>query len=359
MTNNFLFSQKILIWHKNLKIKNLPWQTDKTLYHTWLSEIMLQQTQVKTVIPYYKIFIEKFPTIKTLATAELNEILYLWSGLGYYNRAKNLHKTAKIIFKNYENKFPEDFNTLINLPGIGRSTAGAILSLTLNKKYPILDSNIKRILTRYYAVDYNTIKKSKINNQLWNLIQELIPNKKISVFNQAMMNLGQLICTHKNPKCNICPIQNKCQAFLTHTIQKYPKKISKKLFIKKIMWLLLLFQSCNKKIWLEKRLKPGIWKELFCFPEFSNFNILKNWLLIHNLNNYQFEIMTTLNHKLSNLNLEIKPILLNIHHNKLNYHNKNGIWCELFNLPAVGIPTPISVIIQKLKIKYNNKTIHI
>lgn len=350
MTKDIIFSQKILNWYKNTNIQNFPWQLHKTMYHTWLSEIMLQQTQIKTVIPYYKKFIKKFPTITALAKAELNEILHLWSGLGYYARAKNLHKTAKLIIKNYDGKFPEDLNSLISFPGIGRSTAGAILSLTLNKRYPILDSNVKRILIRYYALDcYNTKKiTTKDNKKLWKLSEQLIPETNVALFNQAIMNFGQLICTNTHPICNNCPIQNKCQTFLKHTIHQYTKKIPKKKLYKKTIWFLLLFQKNNHLIWLEKRSKPEIWKELFCFPEFSNFDTLNNWLLLHKLNNNQSEIMTTLYHKLSNLDLTIKPILLNINH-KLNFYDKDGIWCNLFYLPAIGIPKPVFTLLQQLK----------
>lgn len=356
MINNTEFSQKIIIWYQNFKIKSLPWQLNKTIYHVWLSEIMLQQTQVNTVIPYYKKFIKKFPTIEKLAIADLNEILHLWSGLGYYTRAKNLYKTAKIIVEDYNSIFPEDFNTLISLPGIGRSTAGAVLSLALNKRYPILDSNIKRILIRYHAIDYYaTITHPKKNNNrmLWILSTQLMPTTRISTFNQAMMTLGQLICTNKNPKCNCCPIQNKCQSFLTHTTQQYPKKITKKKLIKKIMWLLLLIQCHNQKIWLEQRLNLGIWKELFCFPEFNTLNALRNWLLTHNFKENQCKAITIVKCKLSNIDLKIKPIILYVDE-KFSYNKKNGIWCNFFNLPAIGIPKPILTILQQLK-QHSNK----
>lgn len=355
MTNNIIFSQKILIWYKSSNIENLPWQLNKTMYHVWLSEIMLQQTQVRTVIPYYIKFIEKFPTITKLAVAELNEILYLWSGLGYYVRAKNLHKTANIIVKHYNNIFPEDFNTLISFPGIGRSTAGAILSLTLNKRYPILDSNIKRILMRYYAIDIHAKKqqpKKNYNKILWYLSEKLIPKTEISTFNQAMMNFGQLICTNKKPKCNCCPVHHECQIFSTHSFQKYQNIPNNKKLIKKTIWLLLLLQRNNMKIWLEQRSKPGIWKELFCFPDFPDLDSLNNWIILHNLHNNQSETMTFLKYRLSNINLEMRPILLYID-NKLNYCKKNGIWCDLFNIPIIGIPKPIWIILEQLQTKYN------
>lgn len=224
MENNLIFSKKMILWYQNTRNIDLPWQKDKTLYKIWLSEIMLQQTQVTTVIPYYIKFINKFPTITQVSEASLNEILYVWSGLGYYKRAINVHKTSQIIMNQYDGQFPQDFNIILSFPGIGKSTAGAILSLGLNKRYPILDSNIKRILIRYYGLYYDTTKPSAINNKLWILIEKLVPYSNISTFNQSMMNLGRLVCTYSNPKCNFCPINNNCQFFLTNQINKYSQK---------------------------------------------------------------------------------------------------------------------------------------
>ncbi|WP_159714423.1 A/G-specific adenine glycosylase [Blochmannia endosymbiont of Camponotus nipponensis] len=349
MDQNFIFSKKILLWYRTFRIQDLPWQLNKTMYKTWLSEIMLQQTQVKTVILYYERFIRRFPTIIQLAKAELDEILFLWSGLGYYTRARNLHKTAKIIVNHYQGNFPRDFDKLVALPGIGKSTAGAILSLTLDQHYPILDSNIKRILIRYYTLDYYLSEnKSETNNTLWLLSKQLLPTLEISAFNQAMMDLGRLICTNTSPICNHCPLQEDCQAFLTHRVHQYPKKKPQKKLIKKTIWLLVLLlqQYQTKKIWLEKRSYQGIWGGLFCFPEFPSPNMLNIWLSKHNLHNNPHTYLPSLKHKLSNIDLEIKPILLNLC-KKLNY-TKNGIWYNLSNPPIIGLPKPISVMLQKL-----------
>lgn len=349
MIHNATFSKQIILWYLNNKISNFPWQYNKTAYTVWLSEIMLQQTQVKTVIPYYKKFIKKFPTIFQLAKTELNEVLYLWSGLGYYKRANNLYKTAKIVVKNYSGYFPKDLKTLVSFPGIGRSTAGAILSLTFNQRYPILDSNVKRILIRYYSLDIDTLKQSVINNKLWSIIETLIPNKNISIFNQAIMDLGRLICTYANPTCNICPIENDCRFALQKRYTQFSStknKVIKK--SKKIIWWLLLLLHTNKQIWLIQRLEENIWKKLFCFPEFYNLDMLKTWISTHNLYNYTSHNMQVIKHHISNIQLEIHPILIHID-KKLKLIEKNGIWYDLHEPAIIGIPTPVSVILKKLK----------
>lgn len=351
MKNNFVFSNKIILWYLHINTHELPWQLNKTMYNIWISEIMLQQTQVLTVITYYKKFIKKFPTISQIAKAELNEILYLWSGLGYYRRAINLHKTAQIILKNYSGQFPSDLKILASLPGIGKSTAGAILSLALNQPYPILDSNIKRILIRYYSLNNNTIQKSIINNQLWSMIETLIPSQNASIFNQAMMNLGRLICTYKKPVCHICPINKHCQSFLTQKITQYASiknKNIKKKSKRTIWWLLLVYKTNRTKVWLIKRSQNSIWQELFCFPEFYNFDMLNQWLLNNHYQNIIYRNMTAVKYYISNIHLEIQPIFITIN-KTINLVNTDGIWYDLDEPIVIGLPKPVSIMLSKIK----------
>lgn len=352
MIHNFIFSNKIILWYLNTNTQYFPWQLHKTAYNVWLSEIMLQQTQVITVIPYYEKFIKKFPTILKLAASELNEVLYLWSGLGYYKRAINLHKTAKIISEYHAGQFPKDFNILTALPGIGRSTAGAILSLAFDQCYPILDSNVKRILIRYHFLNIDIMKKSIVYNKLWSLIEQLIPNKNISIFNQAIMNLGRLICTHKNPKCNICPINNCCYSFLAKTDTQYisiKNNITKK--SKRMIWWLLLLLKKDKMVWLVQRSQESVWTELFCFPEFHELHMLKQWLLKHNLYNVPRHNMKILRHQINNIQLEIQPIYINL--NKIiHIIENNGMWYNFNKSIVIGLPTPVSIMLNKLKLYF-------
>ena len=201
MNKNLSFSKKLLLWYTKHGRHDLPWQQDRSLYRVWISEIMLQQTQVVTVIPYFERFMSRFPTIESIACAEQDEVLHLWTGLGYYARARNLHKAAQIIHEDYADHFPEEFDLVLALPGIGRSTAGAILAQALGQKHVILDGNVKRVLTRLYAIEGWPGKK-EIENELWNIATSLTPNKDLVDYTQAIMDLGATACARK-PQCNL------------------------------------------------------------------------------------------------------------------------------------------------------------
>ena len=204
------FSAQVLDWYDKYGRKTLPWQIDKTPYKVWLSEVMLQQTQVATVIPYFERFMARFPTVTDLANAPLDEVLHLWTGLGYYARARNLHKAAQQVATLHGGKFPETFEEVAALPGVGRSTAGAILSLSLGKHFPILDGNVKRVLG---AATPLTAGRGKEVEKRLEIERAVTPAKGVERFNQAMMDLGAMICTRSKPKCSLCPLQNLCVAY--------------------------------------------------------------------------------------------------------------------------------------------------
>ena len=226
-TPNAPFAQAVLTWYDKFGRKHLPWQQNKTLYGVWLSEVMLQQTQVATVIPYFERFVKTFPNLTALADAPLDEVLHLWTGLGYYARARNLHKAAQVMRDQYSGKFPTEFEQVLALPGVGRSTAGAILSSCLNAPYAILDGNVKRVLSRYFAVNGWSGEK-KTEDRLWQLTGEVTPNTQVADFNQAMMDLGAMVCTRSKPKCGLCPLQSNCRANAEQNWQAYPGKKPKK-----------------------------------------------------------------------------------------------------------------------------------
>ena len=207
-------SDQLIKWHKTSGRHNLPWQNTDNPYLIWLSEIMLQQTQVSTVLTYFEKFIKRFPTIDALANAEEERVLELWSGLGYYARARNLHKTAIEISKNYDGKFPSSFDTLLTLPGIGRSTAGAISAFAFKEKKPILDGNVKRVFTRHFGI-MEWAGKLSVEKKLWEIASDNLPktNKYIQTYTQALMDLGATVCKRSQPLCNNCPLQSKCISF--------------------------------------------------------------------------------------------------------------------------------------------------
>jgi len=261
------FADRLLDWYKQHGRHDLPWQIRGAPYPVWVSEIMLQQTQVSTVIPYFERFIKQFPDLQQLANAELDHILHLWSGLGYYARARNLHKTAKIIADQYNGKFPQDRDELVALPGIGRSTAGAILAQSLEQRHPILDGNVKRVLARYFCVK-GWPGSTETEKELWHLSENVTPADNSAEYTQAIMDLGATICKRSKPDCPACPVNESCQALLTGEVNTYPyKKERKTLPIKSTKFLLL--KNNIGEIFLTQRPPAGIWGGLWCLPEIS------------------------------------------------------------------------------------------
>lgn len=259
---------KLLIWFDEFGRHDLPWQQNPNAYRVWVSEIMLQQTQVATVIPYFTRFMQSFPNIKKLAAADENAVLAHWTGLGYYARARNLHKTAKIIARDYKAKFPDNFEEVVALPGIGRSTAGAILSLGFEKRAAILDGNVKRVFSRLIALNEWPGSKAA-HEKLWRLAEELLPQERVNDYNQALMDLGATLCTRSKPNCSKCPWQNFCEAYAEGSPAKYPVKKPSKTKPHKSTFMLLLKNS-RGEILLEKRPASGIWGGLWSFPQIND-----------------------------------------------------------------------------------------
>ncbi|MDX1812679.1 MAG: A/G-specific adenine glycosylase, partial [Gammaproteobacteria bacterium] len=270
-------SQRLLPWFDKFGRKHLPWQQNKTPYKVWISEIMLQQTQVATVIPYFERFMQSFPDIVTLAKANEDEVLSHWSGLGYYARARNLHKCAKTVYKEFAGQFPTEIEQVMNLPGIGRSTAGAILSLSLHQSHPILDGNVKRVLSRVYKVE-GWYGRTAVGNQLWQFAEENTPAERVADYNQAMMDLGATLCVRgKNLDCSICPLNDMCQAYRDNEVHLFPhSKPKKTLPVKNTV--MLLASNAGNEILIEKRPPAGIWGGLWSLPEFESVAQLKQWL---------------------------------------------------------------------------------
>ncbi len=259
------FTYQVLTWFAQHGRKNLPWQQNRNTYRVWLSEIMLQQTQVATVIPYYQRFLQQFPTIEDLADAPLDKVLHLWSGLGYYARARHLHKAAQQIVQS--GVFPETLDAIMALPGVGRSTAGAILSFALQQRAVILDANVKRVLTRCFTVAGWPGLRA-VEKRLWDLADTYTPVEQFAEYNQAMMDLGATVCTGTRPNCSQCPLQQCCQAFKEDSIAMYPEKKRKKSLPIKSVNLLLIYNT-QQHIFLYKRPEYGIWGGLWSLPEWQ------------------------------------------------------------------------------------------
>ena len=338
-------SKPILVWFRQYGRHHLPWQTNN-IYHIWLSEIMLQQTQVATVLVYFKRFITQFPDIITLANASDDQVMKIWAGLGYYARARNLHQTAQIIRDDYEGHFPSEFKEVIALPGIGKSTAGAILSLGFCQHHPILDGNVKRVLSRYHQIK-TPIEKSNTIKHLWQLAKQHTPKQHTNQYTQAIMDLGATICTTSMPKCVQCPLSKHCLGFKNNTQAQLPVKLTKKIKPTKST-VMLAIVSCGQ-ILLQKRQKSGIWGGLWSLPECTESTIIKQ-LSDFNIQAIQPQKLYSLTHTFTHYHLDITVYLI-LTHQKFSLISKqkisNHTWYDLTNITC-GMPKPVTDIIGKI-----------
>ena len=344
-THHIKFSRPLLKWWHAHGRKDLPWQQDPSVYKTWISEIMLQQTQVITVIPYFKKFIKTFPSVTSLAEASEDQVMSHWSGLGFYSRARNLHKSAKIIVDQYKGIIPKRLEELIALPGIGRSTAGAILSLSSIAPSPILDGNVKRVLTRFFNIS-GDLKLSKTNNKLWSLAIECLPEKDYSVYTQAIMDLGATICTSKKPQCEICPVKKNCKAFEKNLVSLLPTKTIKKKKPKQTVFFLILKDQDNN-IFLEKRENKGIWGGLWSFPELGSNKNIEQWCNNISQDIKKIEYGKIINHGFSHFDLEITPVVIDIK-NTMTLEDHHVRFTKK-QISKLGVPKPVKSLINQLK----------
>lgn len=333
------FSGKVLAWFSDYGRKDLPWQQNKTPYRVWISEIMLQQTQVKTVIPFYHKFMQRFGSITELANAPQDEVLHHWTGLGYYARARNLHKAAQLMRDQYQGQFPQNIDQVIALPGIGRSTAGAVLSIACQQPHSILDGNVKRVLARYFAIEGWPGNK-KIEDQLWHHANTLTPNSNTGQYTQAMMDLGATVCTRSKPKCDICPLQSSCIAYAQGTQSILPSKKPKKVIPVKTTIMLLPFWQ--KQVLLYKRPPSGIWGGLWGFYEAHNLDQIKSIATSLGLTQYDTTNLPEFRHTFSHFHLDIQPVVLQLHRPQqtIEINEAEQLWYDL-NRPAnVGLAAP-------------------
>ncbi len=341
------FADRLLAWFDEHGRKDLPWQLDVNPYRVWVSEIMLQQTQVQTVIPYFERFMKRFPTVRALADASQDEVLHHWSGLGYYARARNLHRAAQVIRDEHAGVFPGDIDTVTALPGIGRSTAGAILSLALGQRHPILDGNVKRVLARHEAVD-GWPGKTAVAKTLWAIAERNTPRTRSAAYTQAIMDLGATLCTRSKPACERCPVRTDCRALAAGTIADYPGRKPKK--DKPRRQTTMLIASDESSVYLEKRPDAGIWGGLWSFPELGE-RTLEDWCA-DTLNGAAISTETwpALSHSFSHYDLDIQPILVRIDAPLSKVADGDDArWYRLDGEPPGGIAAPVTKLIDQLK----------
>lgn len=338
------FAQRVVDWYHQHGRKTLPWQQHKTPYKVWVSEIMLQQTQVATVIPYFERFMARFPDVQALADADQDEVLHHWTGLGYYARARNLHKAAQHIRDQHGGRFPERIEEVEALPGVGRSTAGAVLSLSLGQDHAILDGNVKRVLARHQQVDGWPGNK-KVHDRLWDIAEGFTPSREVSAYNQAMMDLGAMICTRSRPSCQQCPVAGDCGAYKLGRQSDYPgKKPKKTLPVRSATFLLLRRDGC---VFLQQRPPSGLWGGLYCPPEVTD---IGPWLDQQQLVANRRQDLSPFRHTFSHFHLDISPVLLDVEELPGGVMEADGgLWYNLAQPPAVGLAAPTSKLLSLLK----------
>lgn len=342
------FSTRIIQWYHLHGRKSLPWHNNKTAYSVWISEIMLQQTQVKTVIPFYTKFMESFPTIEALASASQDEVLHHWTGLGYYARARNLHAAAKYVCDHHNGKFPTKIEDVEALPGIGRSTAAAILSSVYQQPHAILDGNVKRVLARHQAVEGWPGKVSVVN-QLWSIAEANTPKAEVTEYNQAMMDMGASVCTRSKPKCDKCPIQQDCIAYAQGQQLAYPGKKPKKATpVRNTIMLLPVF---SHQVYMYQRPPSGIWGGLWSFPEVDSRDSLDVWCQSHGLVCQEVIELDEFRHTFSHFHLDIQPMLILVKPNlEGRLQDSSDTWYDLLTPPQLGLSAPAKKLIEQLQL---------
>ncbi|PJC85982.1 A/G-specific adenine glycosylase [Vibrio sp. HA2012] len=349
------FANAILDWYETYGRKNLPWQQNKNAYRVWLSEIMLQQTQVATVIPYFERFLQRFPTVQALAEAPQDEVLHQWTGLGYYARARNLHKAAKIIVEQYQGEFPLTLDEMHALPGVGRSTAAAVLSSVYRQPLAILDGNVKRTLARCFAVEGWPGKKP-VENRLWELSEEHTPAENTDKYNQAMMDMGAMVCTRSRPKCTLCPVETLCEAKKQQRQDEFPGKKTKQEKPVKATWFVILY--CDHQIWLEQRPETGVWGGLFSFPEHHCAEIIPQLdrLSVEESDIETIRPLIAFRHTFSHYHLDITPILVKLKQTpNLVMDGGTGLWYNLICPEKIGLAAPVKQLIDSLPSELNEQ----
>lgn len=333
------FSDSIIAWQLKHGRHNLPWQDPITPYRVWVSEIMLQQTQVETVKGYFQRFMDAFPTVSDLAQAPLDDINALWAGLGYYRRAYHLHETSKRVLADHHGMFPTDPDILVTLPGIGKSTAHAIASIAADAPYAILDANVKRVLARHFGMQED-VEKPAIKKELFARAQTLMPDTKCRVYTQGMMDLGATICT-KTPSCQFCPVHDTCQAFAQKTQHLIPKKRVKK--PKPTKEKRFLYLTSQSQLCLTKRPPDGIWPNLWTLPEFDTLDDLLAFLpeQVHT----QLIPLPSRKHSFTHYHLILHPYYLSVDSWPAN-RRQTHTWIDLDNQPQYGMPAPIEKIVR-------------
>lgn len=341
------FAARLLRWYDTHGRKDLPWQKPRSPYRVWLSEVMLQQTQVATVVPYFLRFVEKFPDLRALAAADLDNVLALWSGLGYYSRARYLHRTAKICVEIHAGELPRDFDALHELPGIGRSTAGAILAQAHGLPFPILEGNVKRILSRYHGIR-GWPGASSVQKELWKNAETHVPDDRVVDYTQAIMDLGAAVCIHPRPLCDRCPLVTDCVAFREELTSVLPERKPARTLPRK-QTVMLVLRDPTGRVLMQRRPPVGIWAGLWSLPEAADLKVAKRDVTISR----KLRVKGRANagepftHTFSHYHLEITPVSMQVESARVR-DGDDQRWLSPTDAAQLGLPAPVRKLIARL-----------
>ena len=345
------FAPRLIEWQRHSGRSGLPWQNTRDPYRVWLSEVMLQQTQVSTVLSYYPRFLERFPDVRALATALPDDVMALWSGLGYYSRARNLHRCAQAVVQDHDGVFPETAEQLETLPGIGASTAAAIAAFCHGERISILDGNVRRVLSRLLAFE-GDLAQAGPQRELWSLAQALLPDAPkgddMTAYTQGLMDLGATVCQRTKPLCGRCPVQTVCRAHGTDQTTRFPVKTRRVARRFESWWLLLVRGSSadgQPGFWLERRPAPGIWAGLYCPPVFADEATLQAALPAGFA--LRLQPLEPVSHSLTHRELRLHPLLLDLQ-GKQGMDGLPGQWMPAAALIDHGLPTPVRQLLSAL-----------
>jgi A/G-specific adenine glycosylase len=334
------FTEQLIIWQKQAGRHDLPWQKTRDPYRIWLSEIMLQQTQVVTVIPYYQRFLDHFPNVLALAAAPIEQVIELWAGLGYYARARNLHRCARQIATVYGGFFPKTEEQLVELAGIGRSTAAAIAAFAFGQRAAILDGNVKRVLCRQFGIE-GFPGSAIVEHKLWALAVELLPDKDIEAYTQGLMDLGSTCCTRRKPQCAKCPVSAGCIALRDERQHELPEPKPPATIPHRSATFALIFDG--QRLLLERRPPTGIWGGLLVPPEGD----IDHTLTRLGLCSHSREVLPELKHAFTHYRLTLQPVLCRVVPQAAVSEN-SLIWIDLSAAAKAGVPTPIAKLIRQI-----------
>jgi A/G-specific adenine glycosylase len=343
------FAERLLEWFEVHGRHTLPWQLNPTPYRVWISEVMLQQTQVATVIPYYARFMERFPDVQSLAAAPPDEVLHLWTGLGYYARARNLQKCAQVLVAQYGGEFPTKLEEVMELPGIGRSTAGAILAISRGERHPILDGNVKRVLARVFGIAGDP-SSNAVLAMLWQQSEACTPAKDVAAYTQAIMDLGATVCT-RTPACTVCPMAGGCVAAGEGRQAEFPGKKPKRTRPAREATLLIARAGRNGStaVLVERRPASGIWGGLWSPPQFESVGQALAWCSEEFGTTPETHALPPIDHAFTHFDLRLNPLVIHCEPGTTVRDGDDRLWYRLDSPPRIGLPQPISQLFERLR----------